>query len=44
MVGGTTGESTSFSTAERLEAVKAWLAIAGSYDLNVYVHVGMGSI
>ena len=44
MVGGTTGESTSFSTAERLEAVKAWLAIAGNYDLNVYVHVGMGSI
>ena len=44
MVGGTTGESTSFSTAERLEAVKAWLAIADNYDLEVYVHVGMGSI
>jgi N-acetylneuraminate lyase len=44
MVGGTTGESTSFSTAERLEAVKAWLAIADNFGLSVYVHVGMGSI
>jgi N-acetylneuraminate lyase len=44
MVGGTTGESTSFSTAERLEAVKCWLRIAPTYKLNVYVHVGMDSI
>jgi N-acetylneuraminate lyase len=44
MVGGTTGESTSFSTAERLEAVKAWLTIADNFGLNVYVHVGMGSV
>jgi len=44
MVGGTTGESTSFSTAERFEAVVAWLAIADTYKLNVYVHVGMESI
>ena len=39
MVGGTTGESVSFTTDERYQVVKEWL----KYDLNVYVHVGMNS-
>ena len=44
MVGGTTGESLSFSYEERMECVKAWLEIAPKYGLNVYVHAGMDSV
>jgi len=44
MVGGTTGESLSFTHEERLLVVKAWLAIADQYKLNVYVHTGMDSV
>ena len=44
MVGGTTGESLSFSYEERMECVKAWLKIAPEYGLNVYVHAGMDSV
>lgn len=44
MVGGTTGESLSFTFDERLETVKAWLKIADKYDINVYVHTGMDSL
>ena len=43
MVGGTTGESVSFTMEERLLTVKWWLTYAAKYDLNVYVHVGMNS-
>lgn len=43
MLGGTTGESVSLSSAERLEVVKAWMPIAKKHNLNVYVHVGMNS-
>ena len=41
MVGGTTGESLSFSLAERYEALKQWVAIAPKYNLRIYAHVGM---
>merc|ERR1719362_1828561 len=44
MIGGTTGESLSFSYEERMECVKAWLEIAPKYGLNVYVHAGMDSV
>lgn len=44
MVGGTTGESLSFSYDERMECVKAWLKIAPKYGINVYVHAGMDSV
>ena len=44
MVGGTTGESLSFSYEERMACVKAWLEIAPKYDINVYVHAGMDSV
>lgn len=40
MLGGTTGESVSFSTEERVAEVKAWMPIADRLGLNVYVHVG----
>lgn len=50
MVGGTTGESVSFSTDERLQAVQAWMhesekqaALDVPFTLNVYAHVGMNS-
>lgn len=44
MVGGTTGESLSFTHAERVEVVKEWLKIADEYDLDIYVHTGMDSV
>ena len=44
MVGGTTGESVSFTSEERLEVVKQWLSISEMYGLNIYVHVGMDSL
>ena len=44
MIGGTTGESVSFSYEERSICVQKWLAIASKYDLNIYVHVGMNSV
>lgn len=44
MVGGTTGESLSFTHDERKQAVQAWLDIADQYKLNVYAHVGMDSV
>ena len=44
MVGGTTGESLSFSYEERMECVKAWLKFAPQYDINVYVHAGMDDV
>jgi len=40
MLGGTTGESVSFSMAERLEVVDHWLAIADKYNLRIFQHVG----
>ena len=40
MLGGTTGESVSFSSHERIEVVKAWKPVAEKYGLNIYVHVG----
>ena len=36
MLGGTTGESVSFSMAERLEVVDHWLAIADKYNLRIF--------
>ena len=44
MVGGTTGESLSFTTAERMQVVQEWMKIVDQYELNLYVHVGMDSI
>jgi len=44
MIGGTTGESVSFSYEERSTCVQKWLDIASKYDLNIYVHVGMNSV
>lgn len=44
MVGGTTGESVSFSTEERIKVVEAWSKIVEKYDINLYVHVGMNSV
>lgn len=41
MVGGTTGESLSFTLAERYEVLKQWVAIAPKYNLRIYAHVGM---
>lgn len=41
MLGGTTGESLSFTTAERMQVVQEWLKIAPKHELNVYVHIGM---
>lgn len=39
-VGGTTGESLSLSTAERMELVAAWVPSARQHGLELYVHVG----
>jgi N-acetylneuraminate lyase len=44
MVGGTTGESLSFTYEERVQVVKEWLKIANHYDLDIYVHTGMDSV
>lgn len=44
MVGGTTGESVSFTREERLTCVKEWMKIKDKYHLKVYVHVGMNSL
>lgn len=44
MIGGTTGESVSFSYEERSICVQKWLDIASKYDLDIYVHVGMNSV
>ena len=44
MVGGTTGESVSFSTEERIRVIEAWAKVVDKYDLNLYVHVGMNSV
>ena len=44
MVGGTTGESVSFSTEERMRTLEAWAKIVDKYGLNLYAHVGMNSV
>ena len=44
MVGGTTGESVSFSTEERIRVIEAWAKVVDKYELNLYVHVGMNSV
>ena len=44
MVGGTTGESVSFSTEERMKTLEAWAKIVDKYELNLYAHVGMNSV
>ena len=44
MVGGTTGESVSFSTEERMKTLEAWARIVDKYGLNLYSHVGMNSV
>ena len=44
MLGGTTGESVSFSMAERLEVVDHWLAIADKYNLRIFQHVGSDNV
>jgi len=44
LVGGTAGESVSFTYEERLLCVEEWLTIHKKYDLNIYVHVGMNSL
>ena len=44
MIGGTTGESVSFSTEERIEVMRAWSRIVDKYELGLYVHVGMNSV
>merc|ERR1712166_1688595 len=44
MVGGTTGESVSFSTEERIRVIEAWAKVVDKHQLNLYVHVGMNSV
>jgi N-acetylneuraminate lyase len=39
-IGGTTGESHSLTTAERMQLAKQWLRVARGTDLFVVVHVG----
>ena len=41
MLGGTTGESLSFTMEERLLVIKWWLTYAKKYNLKIYAHVGM---
>ena len=40
MLGGTTGESVSFSMAERMQVVDEWMKTSDSYGLKIYQHVG----
>merc|ERR1719272_1315518 len=44
MLGGTTGESVSFSAAERLQVVSQWLKNSADYKLKVYQHVGSENV
>lgn len=44
MLGGTTGESVSFSAEERMEVVTEWLKKSGDYDLKIYQHVGSDNV
>jgi len=44
MLGGTTGESVSFSMEERMEVASQWLHKADDYDLKIYQHVGSENV
>lgn len=43
-IAGTTGESLSLSTAERMQLAEAWAEVARDHGLALFVHVGSASL
>ena len=44
LVAGTTGESVKLTVAERKQLAEAWAAVAPTYGINLFIHVGANAM